>query len=181
MGQGLRVGPRGTGSFRRSLPRSRQDPESRARAGAAPGALGTIATRDPRPGGIVANGGKMELSRHETSDGAHPSRWAIDGNLLPADLTLSQLLALPRERLATFLRLLPTAGPAKGKRLPPIDRQQEVWAAGVTYLRSRDAREAETTVRDVYSKVYDAERPELFMKSIGWRVVGHDSVLELRR
>jgi len=123
----------------------------------------------------------MELSRHETSDGAHPSRWALDGNSLPADFTLSQLLALPRERLAAFLQLLPTHGPAAGRRLPPIDRQHEVWAAGVTYLRSRDAREAETTVRDVYSKVYDAERPELFMKSIGWRVVGHDAVLELRR
>jgi 2-dehydro-3-deoxy-D-arabinonate dehydratase len=123
----------------------------------------------------------MELSRHETRDGAHLSRWALDGNLLPVDFALSHVLAVPQEGLADFLKLLPTDAPATTRRLPPIDRQHEVWAAGVTYLRSRDAREAETQVRDVYSKVYDAERPEVFMKSIGWRVVGHDSVLELRR
>jgi 2-dehydro-3-deoxy-D-arabinonate dehydratase len=123
----------------------------------------------------------MELSRHETSDGVHSSRWALDGNLLPADFTLSHVLAVPRERLADFLRLLPTDAPSAGRRLPPIDRQHEVWAAGVTYLRSRDAREAETQVPDVYSKVYDAERPEVFMKSFGWRVVGHHAMLELRK
>jgi 2-dehydro-3-deoxy-D-arabinonate dehydratase len=123
----------------------------------------------------------MELSRHESGDGAHASRWAIDGKHLPADFTLSHLLAVPRDRLAGLLQALPTGENATGRRLPPIDRHQEVWAAGVTYLRSRDAREAETQVRDVYSKVYDAERPELFMKSIGWRVVGHESPLELRR
>ncbi len=123
----------------------------------------------------------MELSRHESSDGAHPSRWALDGKLLPADFALSHVLAVPRERLADFLRLLPTEIPAAGRGLPPIDRHHEVWAAGVTYLRSRDAREAETQVRDVYSKVYDAERPEIFMKSLGWRVVGHHGLLELRK
>jgi 2-dehydro-3-deoxy-D-arabinonate dehydratase len=40
----------------------------------------------------------------------------------------------------------------------------EVWCAGVTYERSRDARIDEATVKDVYSMVYDAERPELFLK-----------------
>jgi 2-dehydro-3-deoxy-D-arabinonate dehydratase len=123
----------------------------------------------------------MELSRHESNDGAHGSRWALGGKLLPADFTLSHLLAVSRDRLAGLLQALPVGDTATGRRLPPIDRHQEVWAAGVTYLRSRDAREAETQVRDVYSKVYDAERPELFMKSVGWRVVGHESVLYLRR
>jgi 2-dehydro-3-deoxy-D-arabinonate dehydratase len=123
----------------------------------------------------------MELTRHETMDGPHPWRWAWGGKRLPVDFALAHFLAVRRDRLAGFLDALPTDGPATGRLLPPIDRHQEVWAAGVTYLRSRDAREAETQVRDVYSRVYDADRPELFMKSIGWRVVGHESVLELRR
>src|ERR1700761_1943364 len=54
----------------------------------------------------------------------------------------------------------------------PIGRQ-EVWAAGVTYLRSRDARMDESKDSggaDFYSKVYSAERPELFFKALPQRV-----------
>jgi 2-dehydro-3-deoxy-D-arabinonate dehydratase len=61
----------------------------------------------------------------------------------------------------------------------PIDRQ-EVWAAGVTYLRSRDARMAESTQRDVYDRVYDAERPELFLKATPNRVVGPGEPVAIR-
>jgi 2-dehydro-3-deoxy-D-arabinonate dehydratase len=45
----------------------------------------------------------------------------------------------------------------------------EVWAAGVTYRRSREAREAETaaSTKDIYTRVYEAERPELFIKDAG--------------
>jgi 2-dehydro-3-deoxy-D-arabinonate dehydratase len=45
----------------------------------------------------------------------------------------------------------------------------EVWAAGVTYLRSRDARVEESAVQDVYTLVYEAERPELFLKDAACR------------
>lgn len=45
----------------------------------------------------------------------------------------------------------------------------ETWAAGVTYERSRDARLRETQVRDVYDLVYDAHRPELFLKDAAGR------------
>jgi 2-dehydro-3-deoxy-D-arabinonate dehydratase len=45
----------------------------------------------------------------------------------------------------------------------------EVWCAGVTYERSRDARVEESTVRDVYELVYEADRPELFLKDAGCR------------
>ena len=45
----------------------------------------------------------------------------------------------------------------------------EVWCAGVTYERSRDARVEESTVKDVYTMVYDAPRPELFMKDASMR------------
>lgn len=45
----------------------------------------------------------------------------------------------------------------------------EVWCAGVTYERSRDARVEESAVKDVYTLVYDAPRPELFLKDAGGR------------
>src|SRR5207247_7501201 len=59
----------------------------------------------------------------------------------------------------------------------------ETWAAGVTYERSRDARVDESMVeaRDVYSLVYDAERPELFMKdAAGRRTVGPGGTVGVR-
>lgn len=61
----------------------------------------------------------------------------------------------------------------------PVD-EQEVWGAGVTYRRSRDARMEESTQEDLYEKVYGAERPELFMKAAGWRCVGPDSAVGIR-
>jgi 2-dehydro-3-deoxy-D-arabinonate dehydratase len=50
----------------------------------------------------------------------------------------------------------------------PLD-PPEVWCAGVTYERSRDARVEESAAQDVYTLVYDAERPELFLKDAGCR------------
>ncbi len=66
--------------------------------------------------------------------------------------------------------------------LAPIGNQ-EVWAAGVTYLRSRDARmeeSKESGASDVYSKVYDAERPELFFKALPHRVSAPDEEVYIR-
>ncbi len=63
---------------------------------------------------------------------------------------------------------------AEANWLPPIDLRQEVWAAGVTYERSRAARQEEAIDGgDVYARVYGAERPELFYKGRGHHVVGH--------
>jgi 2-dehydro-3-deoxy-D-arabinonate dehydratase len=56
-----------------------------------------------------------------------------------------------------------------GYRLAIPVEAPEVWCAGVTYARSRDARVEESTVKDVYTMVYDARRPELFMKDAGCR------------
>jgi 2-dehydro-3-deoxy-D-arabinonate dehydratase len=67
--------------------------------------------------------------------------------------------------------------------LPPIDRQ-EVWAAGVTYLRSRTARMEESRVASgarFYDLVYEADRPELFFKAAAWRVKGPDQNVRIRR
>lgn len=66
---------------------------------------------------------------------------------------------------------------------PPVDQYQEVWAAGVTYLRSKQARmeESEQSGGDrFYDMVYDAPRPELFFKAIGHRVQGHGDHIGIR-
>jgi len=67
--------------------------------------------------------------------------------------------------------------------LPPIDGQ-EVWAAGVTYYRSRGARMEESKDAgggDFYDRVYSAERPELFFKSTASRTVGHGGKVRVRK
>ncbi|HEX3469922.1 MAG TPA: fumarylacetoacetate hydrolase family protein [Silvibacterium sp.] len=66
--------------------------------------------------------------------------------------------------------------------LPPIENQ-EVWASGVTYYRSRTARIEESKDAgggDFYDRVYSAERPELFFKATGRRVVGHGDKVRIR-
>ena len=67
--------------------------------------------------------------------------------------------------------------------LAPIS-SQEVWAAGVTYLRSREARREESKSAgggDFYDRVYDAQRPELFFKATPGRVVGPGGNVRIRR
>ncbi|HEY8782345.1 MAG TPA: fumarylacetoacetate hydrolase family protein [Mucilaginibacter sp.] len=67
--------------------------------------------------------------------------------------------------------------------LPPIGRQ-EVWAAGVTYLKSRDARMEESQssgAASLYDRVYDADRPELFFKATPSRVSGHKQQVFIRK
>jgi 2-dehydro-3-deoxy-D-arabinonate dehydratase len=60
-------------------------------------------------------------------------------------------------------------------------RPPEVWAAGVTYRRSQEARQRESdSEKDAYSRVYDAERPELFLKATDWRIVGPRDPVGLR-
>jgi len=142
----------------------------------------------------------MLLTRHRTKDGA---RWAVDGSFLPPGQTLSGLLEMPRNAMFNAMKALTSAESAIGAALPsrtgvppvlaartvseskgeveaPIDPGQEVWAAGVTYLRSRDARRVESTVADMYDHVYDAARPELFFKSPGWRVAGNGMPIRIR-
>jgi 2-dehydro-3-deoxy-D-arabinonate dehydratase len=67
--------------------------------------------------------------------------------------------------------------------LAPIGNQ-EVWAAGVTYYRSRDARMEESKAAgggDFYDRVYYADRPELFFKSAAHRVAGHQQKVRIRK
>jgi 2-dehydro-3-deoxy-D-arabinonate dehydratase len=68
--------------------------------------------------------------------------------------------------------------------LAPVGASQEIWAAGVTYLRSRDARMEESKQSggaSFYDKVYEAERPELFFKALPHRVAAHDEDVYIRR
>ena len=119
----------------------------------------------------------MYLSHHQTATGP---RWALDEHYLPQDFTLERLLDMPGADVRSFLEDLDTEGPAEDALLPPIEQAHEVWASGVTYLQSREARELESTDADAYQKVYDAERPELFFKALGWRVVGHGNMVRVR-
>lgn len=63
--------------------------------------------------------------------------------------------------------------------LAPVD-VQDVWAAGVTYERSRQARQEESDDGDIYLRVYDAPRPELFFKARGEWVVGTHGEVGIR-
>lgn len=63
--------------------------------------------------------------------------------------------------------------------LPPVDRQ-EIWAAGVTYAWSREARVREAVTKDIYVRVYEAKRPELFFKSTAEKAVGPNDWIGLR-
>jgi 2-dehydro-3-deoxy-D-arabinonate dehydratase len=64
--------------------------------------------------------------------------------------------------------------------LAPVERQ-EVWAAGVTYLRSKTARMEESDFSaTAYDRVYEAERPEIFFKAVGEKVVGPGAAVGIR-
>jgi 2-dehydro-3-deoxy-D-arabinonate dehydratase len=112
---------------------------------------------------------------------------AVDGSLHPLDRTIGALLALPLTDLRSVVEAA-AARPAVGRTddpgfrlLPPVDGLTEVWASGVTYRRSSDARQEESQVADVYARVYDADRPELFFKSVAWRACGPEEPVGVRR
>jgi 2-dehydro-3-deoxy-D-arabinonate dehydratase len=119
----------------------------------------------------------MYLSRHQSAAGP---RWALEGRYLPAGFTLEQLLEIQSTGVRSFLEDLGSEGPAEDPLLPPVEPAHEVWASGVTYLQSREARESESTDADAYQRIYDAERPELFFKALGWRVVGYGDRVRVR-
>ena len=73
-----------------------------------------------------------------------------------------------------------TSGSITGNLVAPISPEIELWGAGVTYLRSRDARKEESGVPDVYQRVYEADRPELFFKSNAVRARGTNSPVGIR-
>ena len=113
-----------------------------------------------------AHGGEARLGVH-SDDGR---RWR-----LPVQ-SLAELLQLSVADIRSVVEAVgePPSEPITDepiRLLPPIDGHTEVWASGVTYKRSSDARQEESVVADVYARVYDAIRPELFFKAAAWRVV----------
>jgi 2-dehydro-3-deoxy-D-arabinonate dehydratase len=83
---------------------------------------------------------------------------------------------------ASLFKFAAVSPPGESEILAPIGTQ-EVWAAGVTYYRSRDARMEEAKSAgggDFYDRVYAAERPELFMKATPHRVVGPNQKVAIR-
>lgn len=101
--------------------------------------------------------------------------------LLPAEISLDGVLSGDAGELGRVLAEAPAAGkvPPGTAVLAPV-ASQEVWAAGVTYRKSRDARIEEAAEATPYDLVYEADRPELFFKSAGWRVRGPGQQVAVR-
>lgn len=97
--------------------------------------------------------------------------------------SVGHLLQFPADDLRAIVED-PTGDPCPLDRitlLPPVDGRMEVWASGVTYERSRTARKEESSQASVYEQVYDADRPELFFKSVPWRLVTDGEPIAVRR
>jgi len=108
-----------------------------------------------------------------------------DGKYYGVKDTLDTLLA--RRDLSGFLASTSVGesvnAPASELLLAPIENQ-EVWASGVTYYRSRSARMEESKEAgggDFYDRVYSAERPELFFKAVAHKVAGPNADVRIRR
>ncbi|GIE82965.1 fumarylacetoacetate (FAA) hydrolase [Actinoplanes philippinensis] len=121
----------------------------------------------------------MPISLHHLRTG-----WAVcqDGSWAELDHTLADLLAMPVGRARKVVEA--AAGNVSGDLRfrgirPPVD-QQEIWAAGVTYRRSRDGRREESGHGALYDHVYTGDRPEIFFKSSPWRVVGDQDTVGIR-
>src|SRR6266571_2296127 len=131
----------------------------------------------------------MKLCRFQNSEGQ------IRLGLMQNGTTVLDLTAAGIDRLATALEqhdphrfLKKLSGStftahllSKVKLLAPLERQ-EIWAAGVTYQRSKKARMEESHFSaTAYDKVYDSERPELFFKSLPEKVVSPGDTIGIRK
>jgi len=143
----------------------------------------------PPPAAPASAGGPpARVCRFLPACGGSPRVGAAAEDGLVADLSalgierLGPLLEAPDPRgvVAALLPLAPRIPLAEVVLLPPVDRQ-EVWAAGVTYLRSKTARMEESDFSaTAYDRVYDAARPEIFFKSTGAKVVGPGAAIGIR-
>jgi len=131
----------------------------------------------------------MKLCRFkDKSDGIHIGIATDEGVVM--DLTVAGIEEIfpllecenPSEELKKFAKKnLPRKALSEVKLLPPVERQ-EVWAAGVTYLPSKTARMEESDFSaNAYDRVYAAERPELFFKSLAEKVVATNEPVGIRR
>jgi 2-dehydro-3-deoxy-D-arabinonate dehydratase len=127
----------------------------------------------------------LALFRVALRDGTTPfARGEVDHGpteLLMPDVSLAGMLAAGADAFADTLRSARSGGAVPGDARPiaPVD-VQEIWAAGVTYERSRVARMDESADPSVYDRVYEAARPELFFKAPAWRVRGPGESIGIR-
>ena len=130
----------------------------------------------------------MKLAKYRTATIDHGVGRIEGDRLLPLDMsgrqynTLTDILEADEpQEIAEFLTDGAHPIPLeKVSLLAPIDRQ-EVWAAGVTYIRSKSARMEESeTAASCYDRVYESPRPELFLKATPHRVVGPERPLRIR-
>jgi len=106
--------------------------------------------------------GKDRLAQGSVAEGPQ--------SLLPQQWTVARLLSIDANALAKVLRHSVTEYLPRQFRIRAPVTDQEIWAAGVTYERSRVARGEESRLPDQYDRVYEAERPEIFFKCAGRRV-----------
>jgi 2-dehydro-3-deoxy-D-arabinonate dehydratase len=95
-------------------------------------------------------------------------------------VSLDSLLALPLDEIRMLVERLGSAADLRDAVFEAPVQSQEVWAAGVTYQRSREARSEEAIDADPYDRVYGAERPELFFKATPNRVRGPGQRVAIR-
>ena len=122
----------------------------------------------------------MKFSILNTADNAYQFAVTENGkhSSVEAIPTLTDAFHLTLAELKTAVTK--TSGEVTGSLAAPIAPEIELWGAGVTYLRSRDARKEESGVPDVYQRVYEADRPELFFKSTAVRARGTGSAIGIR-
>ncbi len=133
----------------------------------------------------------MALCHFTTAENATPRLgWVDTGGVYDLSAagggmqSIRDALTMPLDELRRRLNEitfsdLPTHTHASVTLHKPLDTQ-EVWACGVTYLRSRDARMEESTEQSVYDRVYSAERPEIFFKATPDRTVGPGQRVAIR-
>jgi 2-dehydro-3-deoxy-D-arabinonate dehydratase len=115
---------------------------------------------------VIENEGKFFLAKDEQWE-----KWINDDNVLQK---ARKTIANSSEGGSELIKEL----------LAPIGSNQELWACGVTYLRSKIGRQEESKEAgggDFYARVYEAERPEVFFKSTPHRVVGPNQKVRIRK
>jgi 2-dehydro-3-deoxy-D-arabinonate dehydratase len=100
--------------------------------------------------------------------------------VLAADVSLDRLLGDRADLNEAVAGATDESVPSDAMVVAPVE-SQEVWGAGVTYLRSREARVEEAANPTPYELLYDAERPEVYFKTSGWRAVGSGEPIGIRR
>jgi 2-dehydro-3-deoxy-D-arabinonate dehydratase len=126
------------------------------------------------------------IVRYRAASSAEPRVGLLSGDRISPLPGVSSLAELWRSRVDDLRDRL-AAGQdgavdlADADLLAPVDGRTEVWAAGVTYEISREARiEESEKSADVYAQVYEADRPEVFFKSVAWRVRGPGAAIGVR-